>query len=62
MKTIDVACPMCDTANKVPETSLHIGEPVRCTGCYEVSVLTHDEDPESGEREWRLDYLQETDD
>jgi len=62
MKHIDLNCPMCDASNRVPETSLHIGEPIRCSGCYEVSALTHSPDPDTGEKVWRLDYLQETDD
>jgi hypothetical protein len=62
MKHVELTCPMCDTPNRILETNLHIGEPIRCSGCYEVSALTHEVDPETKERIWRLDYLQEIDD
>ena len=62
MKIIEVVCPMCDDTIQVHETALHIGEPVRCGSCYEVSSLVARKDPETGERNWILDYLKDADD
>ena len=62
MKNVEVVCPMCDGAMNVPEVELHIGEPIRCGHCYEISSLIHIKDADTGEKSWRLDYLQDADD
>lgn len=62
MNTVQVVCPMCDGEVEITETQLHIGEPIRCSHCYELSALIHVKVDDGPEKVWRLDYLMDNED